>query len=159
MEAMKSRWTTYVLLLVVSVVWGAIAWKIFAPKPEGKAVAPSPVAKTAPASSADTLCCDYPDPFLKETPAKTKSRASASARRSAAGPRKPAARPRSKPVALQHLGTIRAGRRTLHILLVGQTQHELYVGEEADGYLLGRIDADSLYLEREGVTYGVKRCE
>lgn len=63
---MKSRWTTYVLLVVVLAVWGAVAWKIFNPSSKDEAnTVPQVRVQTVPKEHQDTLLCDYPDPFLK----------------------------------------------------------------------------------------------
>ena len=63
---MKSRWTTYVLLVVVLAVWGAVAWKIFNPSSKDEAnTVPQVRVQVVPKEHQDTLLCDYPDPFLK----------------------------------------------------------------------------------------------
>ena len=102
---MKSRWTTYLLLVVVAAVWGIVAWKISAPA-DNMAPAPRsepsvPVVQTAPA---DTLLLDYPDPFLK-----------GAARSAAAVPSVVRGLPAPKPVLpkrervrIVHLGTVRS---------------------------------------------------
>lgn len=152
---MKSRWTTYLLLAAVAAVWGIVAWKIFAP-----ADAPSSAARPKPSvaaatPAADTLRLDYPDPFLK------------SAARPAVAVRTPvrslppakAAVARRERVKAAHLASVRSGRRMLYILTVGDEQYELLPGEAAGGFVLAEADADSLYLRKDGITYGVKLCD
>ena len=152
---MKSRWTTYLLLATVAAVWGIVAWKIFAPADDcAPAARPKPVQPAAARPAADTLRLDYPDPFLKGAP------------RHVTAPR-PAVRnlpaPKAAPVKrervkIAHLGTVTSAGQPPHILTLGDQQYELRRGDSAGGFVLANFDADSLYLCKDGVTYGVKRC-
>lgn len=153
---MKSRWTTYLLLAAVAAVWGVVAWKIFVPANDATpAVSPKPVVPAVGAPAADTLQLDYPDPFLKVA-----ARPAATVRPVVRGlpPAKPAPTKRER-VKIVHLGSISSGGQQLHILTVGEVQYELKRGDAADGFVLTACDRDSLYLCRNGITYGVKRCE
>lgn len=152
---MKSRWTTYILLTAVIAVWGIVAWKIFVPASDvATTVLPRPPAPAPAEAVAETLRLDYPDPFLKDAP------------RHIAGPRsavrplspKKAAPPRRERVQLTHLGTFASNGRRLHILAIGEEQYELSPSDSAGGFLFLSNDRDSLYLSKNGVTYGVKRC-
>lgn len=42
---------------------------------------------------------------------------------------------------------------------IGGRQYELSLRDTAAGFRLTGADRDSLYLEREGTVYGVKRCD
>ncbi len=153
---MKSRWTIYLLLAAVAAVWGVVAWRILAPpNPDLPSGLSTPSAPSAPLRVADTLGLNYPDPFLKGA-SEPKPVARPAVRR--LPPAKRAAPPRER-IPFAHLGTVTAAGRSLHILTVGKEQYELSEGDTADGWRLAKADRDSLYLEREGVTYGVKRCE
>lgn len=151
---MKPRKSTGMLLAAVAAVWGVVAWKILSnatdpqPLPVRQAVSASPL----PTPQADTLYADYPDPFLKGMTAQP--------------PAKPAVRPlpaagrksvREK-VRIVHLGTVAAAGRCLHILALDERQCELAEGEAAEGFVLEGSDTDSLFLQKEGITYGVARC-
>lgn len=150
---MKSRWTTYVLLVVVLAVWGAVAWKIFNPAPNGETkVAPPARTKTVQEDCVDTLLCDYPDPFLKGVRTVSPSRPALRAL-----PKKPIARREN--LTCEHKGTMAFGKRALYILAFGETQYELSRGESAEGFTLRDCDRDSLYLEKDGLIYGVKLCD
>lgn len=153
---MKSRWTTYLLLVVVVAVWGVVAWKIFAPASETVSVAqPKRAVPAAEAAAADTLYLDYPDPFLKGAP-----RQVVKPRSAVRGlPRAKTAQPRRERVNMVHLGTIRSAGKRLYILSVGDAQYELAQGESAGGFVFVECDRDSLYLSKNGVIYGVKLCE
>lgn len=154
---MKSRWTTYLLLAAVTAVWGAVAWKIFAP---ADAPAPSARPKTAATAAvspaADTLRLDYPDPFLKNA-VRQHPATSVSAVRPLPRP-KAVPRPRER-VRIVHLGTISAAGRRLFILTIGDEQFEVAQGECAGEFALTHFDGDSLYLLKKGIGYGVKLCE
>ena len=150
---MKSRWTTYVLLVVVLAVWGAVAWKIFNPSSKDEAnTVPQVRVQAVPKEHQDTLLCDYPDPFLKGV---RKVPAGRPALRVL--PKKPAVR--RERLVCTHLGTMASGKRVFHILTFEDRQYELSAGESAEGFTLRGYDRDSLYLEKEGVVYGVKRCD
>ena len=144
---MKSRWTTYLLLAAVAAVWGLVAWKICAPAGAPSAAA-GPIAPVpaAPVVAADTLLLDYPGPFLKGT-----ARPVVATRA--------AVRPRRGRVESAHLASVRSLGRVLYILTVGERQYELLRGEAAGEFVLTACDRDSLYLCKDGVTYGVKLCD
>jgi len=152
---MKSRWTTCLLLTAVAAVWGIVAWKIFASTDDAvPAARPKPAQASAAPPAADSLRLDYPDPFLKGAP-----RHAAAMRptvRSLPAPK--AAAPRRERVKIVHLGTIISAGEPLYILTVGDTQYELTRGDSAGGFALTACNGDSLYLCKDGVTYGVKRC-
>ena len=97
-----------------------------------------------------------PDPFLKGVAAPTPAARSVVRRLPPAGKAEPKRRER---VQLSHLGTVSAGGQTLHILTIGGRQYELSLRDTAAGFRLTGADRDSLYLEREGTVYGVKRCD
>lgn len=152
---MKSRWTTCLLLAAVTAVWGVVAWKIFAPAGDAvPAARPKPAQVSAAPPAADSLRLDYPDPFLKGAPRHVA--AVRPAVRSLPAPK--AAAPRRERVKIAHLGTITSAGGPLYILTVGDTQYELTRGDSAGGFALTACDGDSLYLCKDGVTYGVKRC-
>lgn len=153
---MKSRWTTYLLLAAVAAVWGVVAWKIFAPASDAvPAAQPKRATPAAEATAADTLRLDYPDPFLKGAPRQVATA------RSAVRSLPPAktAQPRRERVNMVHLATIRSAGKRLHILTIDDAQYELARGDAAGGFVLAGCDRDSLYLSKNGVTYGVKRFE
>lgn len=150
---MKSRGTVLVLLAAVAVVWGVVAWKIFAPRPDA-AAAPQRTAAAPQATDSDAgpLRLDYPDPFLKASggPVRTVDPARTV--------KAPVSAPREQ-VRIVHLGTVAAAGRELHILTVDDRQFEVPSGGRAGAFRLDGGDPDSLYLTKDGNRYGVKRCE
>ena len=138
-------------------VWGVVAWRILAPaRPAAPDVRPATDAPAVPQIVAETLRLDYPDPFLKGVAAPTPAARSVVRRLPPAGKAKPKRRER---VQLSHLATVTAGGQALHILTIGGRQYELSLRDTAAGFRLTGADRDSLYLEREGTVYGVKRCD
>lgn len=152
---MKSRWTLRLLAAAVAVVWGLVAWRIFAPGrqavPDGTPASPP---GERPEVAAETLRADYPDPFLKG------AASPAPLRRQPVRPlhSRPKRLRRTPPHAV-HLATVSAAGREYHILTFDGRPCELQRGDTVAGFRLRGADADSLYFEREGVVYGVKRCE
>ena len=151
---MKSRWTTYLLAVVVVIVWGLIAKRILFDKPAQPAAVVVKNDKTDTALSSyetDTLRCDYPDPFRieRKPPPKRKSKMPVKMTR-------PVKTGRRK-VPMRYYGSVRSGKTLLHIVDIGDVRYELFMGECADGYRLKSADADSLYFERENIIYSLSR--
>ena len=141
---------------MVVAVWGVVAWKIFAAADNTPPAArPKPSETAAETAAADTLQLDYADPFLKGAPRPVV------AVRSVVRGRPPVkqAAPKRERVKIVHLGTVTSAGRSLYILTVGDEQYELSRGDSAGGFVFADCDGDSLYLRKEGVMYGVKRCE
>lgn len=153
---MKSRGTILLLLVAVAGVWGAVAWRIFAPThPDTSVVLRAPEVHPQTKPGADTLRLGYPDPFLKSAP-HNGSASRILVRRLPLPKAVPSPRER---IEIIYLGTVASSVRTFHILAIGGEQYELASGEAARGFVLVDCDCDSLYLRKAGVTYGVKRCE
>lgn len=152
---MKSRWTTRLLLIVVAAVWGVVAWKIFRPVPEVVVPehAPRPAADTV-AVADDTLRFDYPDPFLKNDAREVETLRPVV--RELPSPARQVPRER---VFFEHTGIVRSGGTTLYIVTVGGEQYELRMREQIGEFVLAAADVDSLYFNKQGLVYGVKRCE
>ena len=152
---MKSRWTTYLLLVVVAAVWGIVAWKIFAPAdnmaPAPRSESSVPVVQTAPA---DTLLLDYPDPFLKGASAVTAAVPLCHPR-----PACPQARSAQTRAGADRSPRNGALRRKTALYPHGRRAVRTFPGESAGEFLFTDCDRDSLYLRRAGVTYGVKLCD
>ncbi len=146
------------LLAAAVAVWSVVAWRLLSPTGHDAPQAPAP----APPPSEyrhvdDTLRADYPDPFLKQG-APQQTATPQSVVRPLPPRKKALQRPDRRPT-LVHLAAITGGGRTLHVLTVDNVQYELHKGDTVDGWRLVAADRDSIYLEREGSTYGVKRCE
>lgn len=151
---MKSRWTTRLLAVAVTVVWGLVAWRMLVPtRPVVSNRTPTLSAREYSASATETLRLNYPDPFLRNAPTAAPARQPLP-RRQPPTPKKP-----RTPLRAEHLASFAAAGRELHILTLDGRTCELRPGDTAAGFRLRKADAESLYLEREGCIYGVKRCE
>lgn len=152
---MKSRWTTYLLAAVVFVVWGLVVKRIFFDAPERtdtSVVCNRRSERTVTTYETDTLRCDYPDPFRIE-----RKMASGRKPKTVVKTARPIKRKREK-VSLRYFGSVRSDRRLLHIVDVNNDRYELTIGECADGFALKSADADSLYFEKDGITYSLSRA-
>lgn len=152
---MKSRWTTYLLAAVVFVVWGLVVKRIFFDAPERtdtSVVCNRKTERIVTTYETDTLRCDYSDPFRIE-----RQRASGRKPKTVVKTARPIKRKREK-VSLQYFGSVRSDRRLLHIVDVNNDRYELTIGECADGFALKSADADSLYFEKDGITYSLSRA-
>ena len=152
---MKSRWTTYLLAAVVFVVWGLVVKRIFFDAPERtdtSVVCNRKTERIVTTYETDTLRCDYPDPFRIE-----RKMASGRKPKTVVKTARPIKRKREK-VSLRYFGSVRSNRRLLHIVDVNNDRYELSIGECADGFALKSADADSLYFEKDGITYSLSRA-
>lgn len=149
---MKSRWTTYLLLVAVVAVWGIVGWKIFAPAAEVPSASAPRLEVTRQKVAEDTLLLDYPDPFRKGSTSKA-------VRQRQSVVRALPSTVRRENVRITHLATLASGCKTLYILTIGNEQYELMRGAEAVGFRLVKSDRDSVYLCKNGISYGVKLCE
>jgi hypothetical protein len=138
---MKSRVTTYLLIVAVVAVWGFVAWRIFSSKAEPIAApvvwrVESDAAEDAP----DVLRLDYDDPFLKDV---------AILQPAVEVVVEPPPKPRQPP-SMKYAGTIATRGKTSYILESGGLLHSLAVGDELEGYTLRRAFADSVWMARDG---------
>lgn len=150
---MKSKTTIYVLIAAVMVIWGVIAWKLFAPsRVETYAARPS-VSNTVVASERDTLLLDYPDPFLKKQPGVSGSgHTPSSAKKKEPKPQLPKIREECQ---LRYIGHIRQGKIRRCIVESGGAHHSVAMGESVDGFRLAKIFPDSLVFTKDGFSYTV----
>ncbi len=143
---MKSKITTYLLIVAVAAVWGVIAWKVLHPDDAGTGMA-QPQPKPAVTTEADTLQLDYRDPFLGGRKPVAVVPVAASLPVMQAPP------PTPKP-AVQHniryLGRIRRQGVEYSLAEIDGVLHTLRQGETAGAYRLERIFPDSLHFIFEG---------
>jgi type II secretory pathway component PulC len=146
---MKSRLTTYVLIVAVVAVWGFVAWKIFFARPDS----PVPVLRQAQATEPDKetgekLSLDYRDPFLKGA-AVAKTQATPAKQTPLKLPPKTPAAP-TVTLPFKYTGTISAGGRRLYIFEHAGEQHLLSEGEELAGFRLAETYADYVRFAKNG---------
>lgn len=147
---MKSRITTYVLIVAVVAVWGFVAWKIFSSKPDKPPIAVQHVPTRIMDNDAQKqLLLDYKDPFLKGT-VTAKPLASIALNQPKTKPTTPKITVPPAPLPFKYTGTISTGDRRLYIFEYSGAQHMLAADEELAGYKLTEIWPDSIRFSKEG---------
>ena len=148
---MKSKTTVYLLIAAVMVIWGVIAWKLFAPSRGEIYTARPPAPETVVASERDTLILDYPDPFLKKRPGAS-THTTVPAKKKEPEPQPPKIREECQ---LRYIGHIRRGKVRRCIVESGGAHHSVATGESVDGFRLAKIFPDSLVFTKDGFSYTV----
>lgn len=157
---MKSRVTTYVLMVAAVAVWGIIAKKIFFSKPADAVADTRRPPRQAEKAPEEILLLDYKDPFLKNTAPATVAKTSANpvrrANTPAAVPKKPAPPKETPP--MKYTGSIKAATRTVYLFEQGGIQHSLPVGGTLNDYTLIGAWPDSVRLQKneESFTLGIQ---
>ena len=150
-QFMKSRWTIGVLVLAVIIIWSFVLWRIFAPNLNHQKVVPVLSGTTDCArqeSVMDTLRLDYLDPFLKRNAVPAVE----------SGPMESFSSLRKRvELDLVHLGTISSCDRVLYIVRCDEVLYELQRNDIVSGFRLCKVDADSLYFEKDGFVCVVER--
>lgn len=148
---MKSKTTIYLLIAAVLVIWGVIAWKLFAPSRVETSIVPPSVPKAAVTSDRDTLLLNYPDPFLKKQSGAS-TYTTAPAKKKEPEPRLPKIREECQ---LRYIGHIRQGKVRSCIVESGGAHRSVAMGESVDGFRLAKIFPDSLVFTKDGFSYTI----
>lgn len=150
---MKSKLTTYLLIIAVTAVWGVIAWKVLSP-PQPDASGPA-ATRHVPAKdeTADTLLLNYRDPFLSGHRATPATQPTGLVMRSL--PPGPVAKKAVKHN-VRYVGRIRRKGVEYSLAEVNGTLHTMRPGQTADDYRLDKIFPDSLYFTFDGERCCVK---
>ncbi len=150
---MRSKATTYLLLLTVATVWGLIAWKLFSPSASGVA-GPAAVPSVATKDVAeDTLSLNYRDPFLSGGRALKPVPPSGPVMHPLPPP--PAAK-KSVKHNIRYIGRIRRQGVEYSLAEINGDLHTVRPGEQIDNYRLDNIFADSLHFSFDGERIIVK---
>lgn len=151
---MKSRFTTYLLIVVVLGIWGAIVWKIFFRQPKDSEASAAPhVVVIAETSESDTLMLNYRDPFLG-----TVERPKAAPVVRIVQPTTPAAPKEEPPMPsynVKYYGRIGRGADIYCIIEIDGQQHVMKHGDTEDGFNLISIAEDSVQIRKEGRVFSV----
>ncbi len=138
---MRSRATTYMLILAMLGVWGVVVWRLVDRED-------TPVAARARAPMAtgvyDSLLLDYRDPFLDEAVVEHEQ---------VLMPQEtPLPKPESPKVQhrLRYLGRISREGRIYGLVEIDGLLHTLRCGEAANGYMLETVWQDSVKLRWRG---------
>lgn len=139
---MKSKLTTYLLIIAVLVLWGIIAKKVFFSGNDPKPAAKPKTASENVVKEEEKLALDYRDPFREKPAAKV----------TAAGVPPPVQDNREK-FDIKYIGRLKSGKTTNYIVEAGGNIETLSLNEELNGFRLTRAAADSLYFKKNGYTY------
>ncbi len=151
---MKSRVTTYLLVVAVLAVWGFIAWKFFFSRPDTTEAAPvRPAGRETPAHEEYVLTLDYPDPFLKGAFVEVLETAYQTTEPTYYEP----PYVYDEHPAIVYAGTISTGGRVSHIFEHEGLLHPLSQGETLDGYTLTKVFPDSVMLAKEGAIFTIHK--
>lgn len=145
---MKQKFTTYILLAAVVVIWGIIGYRFLAAKEE-----PSPTASSALLHGSNTpenvypLKLNYRDPFFKEVLPKPDSLPP------------PVKLPSPKkieikePVPMECLGMIHKGGEIFYLIYLLAEHYSVRQGDSIGEFKVKRVDEDSIYLVKGKWTY------
>jgi hypothetical protein len=148
---MKSRVTTYVLIIAVIAVWGFIAWKFFFANPdETPAIIRQMPDSKSQNSEEQPLLLDYSDPFLKNAlaPKAPESSASRTIPKAAITPQGKPILPKAKPP-ITYIGAIKTGGRTSYIFEYDGMQQMITLGEDMAGFRLAEGWPDSVRITKD----------
>lgn len=154
---MKNKKITYLLLLVVVVVWGLIIRKVFTITAAESTVPTAilPRAKPEVKKADRELLLDYRDPFLgrvnRELAAKTPPAALSAVKLPVAMPMVVEA-----PPALKYKGIIRKGKQIYAVIESGKMQEVVLKGGIIDDFRLLSITADSVVMQKGSKRYTFK---
>ena len=151
---MKSKATTYMLIALVLIIWGMIAWKLFVPpRTEIYQIATSSP-RTIIHENSDTLMLDYPDPFLKKNKDANIQERTNTLSRTPVSNLQPLEIIREDCL-IRYIGYIRKGKNLSCIVESGDAHHSIIMGEIVDGFRLTGIYPDSLVFKKDGLSYTI----
>ena len=119
---MKSHWTTYILFVVVVIIWGLVAKRIFFDKPERPNIISESDIKSDYAEysyETDTLLCNYADPFQIESKLPQERKPNVLKKNSLPMKNK------RKKVLMHYFGSVRSGKMLLHIVDINDACYEV----------------------------------
>lgn len=152
---MKSKYTTYILVAVVLVIWGVIIKKLFFASPKPQPVVAAPMKAEAKEDTVRKLRLDYRDPFMPKGKAGeiVQQRAPRQTQLSK-GPVD--IREKSD---IQFAGTVKNRSRTNYIVSTRGEYITLSEGEQAGDFVFVGACADSLLFRRGEQEYYLKTAE
>lgn len=142
---MKSKFTTYLLIAAVVVIWGLIVKRIFFSDDKEPAIQVRTTSVAIDDKETQTLLLDYRDPFGMREPA-PKSAPKQSA--------KPLPQePQLEPFNIHFMGTINHDKRTFYIVELGGSQYTITIGSELDGFRLTAVSGGKLHFVKNKQSY------
>lgn len=153
---MKSKYTTYSLIISVIIIWGFIVKKIFFSTDDNAGIIKTQqIPQNMSDKQNDTLLLNYTDPFLKKH-VKKRQQKQFSAKSTLSQQKKEAVRQVDN-ILLQYVGYVKEKNNgmTSYLVKINGMQHIIKHNENIDGLKLIKVTADSLFFEKENNKYSV----
>jgi phosphoribosylanthranilate isomerase len=153
---MKSKYTTYFLIIAVVIIWGFIVKKIFFSAADNAGTIQTQKSpQSISTQQADTLYLNYTDPFLKKHAKRRQQKQSAT--------KSTLSQPQQKTVqhvnniSLQYVGYVKEKNSGTisYLIKINGVQHIIKQNDNIDGLKLTKVTADSLFLEKENNKYSI----
>ncbi len=142
---MKSKFTTYLLIAAVVVIWGLIVKRIFFSDDKQPAVQVRTAPVTIDDKETEVLLLDYRDPFgMREATPKSVVKPT---------PKPAPQEPQLEPFNIHFVGTINHDKRTFYIVELGGSQYTISVGSEIDGFRLTAVSGGQLHFVKNKQSY------
>ncbi|MDR1347619.1 MAG: hypothetical protein LBJ63_04195 [Prevotellaceae bacterium] len=152
---MKSKYTTYLLIISVIIIWGLIVKRIFlSGDDDTDTVQIRKSSQNVQLQQVDTLSLNYADPFLKKQVRKKKQQSSPKPNLS--HPKKET-KQHADNILLQYIGYVkeRNNEAVSYLIKINGIQQIMKKNDNIDGLKLIGITADSLFFEKEDSKYSV----
>ncbi|MDR2293312.1 MAG: hypothetical protein LBE11_07555 [Prevotellaceae bacterium] len=153
---MKSKYTTYSLVILVIIIWGFIVKKVFFSADENVGIIKTQQSpQNISPEQNDTLYFNYTDPFLKKH-VKKRQQKQFSAKSTSSQPKKETVRKLDN-ISLQYVGYVKEKDNGIisYLVKINGVQHIIKQNENIDGLKLIKVTADSLFFEKENNKYSV----
>jgi hypothetical protein len=155
---MKSKYTTYLLIVLVAIIWGLIVKRMFFSQDDSSNTVQT--TRTEPNTQkeeyVDSLFLNYPDPFLKKNFTK-KQQSSQIKQQNISPTQTKAAIQKNNNISLQYVGYVREKKTGVvsYLVRINGVQQTMKQNENIDGLKLIKITADSLFFEKESDKYSL----
>ncbi|MDR2064260.1 MAG: hypothetical protein LBP85_00915 [Prevotellaceae bacterium] len=150
---MKSKYTTYLLIILSVIIWGFIVKKIFFPSADNAGtVKTKQIPQNVSTGQTDTLYLNYTDPFLKKQ-INRKQQKQPSAKQSLTQKKETIRNVEN--ILLQYVGYVKESETgtVSYLVKINGMQHIIKRNEDIDGLKLIKATADSLFFEKENSKY------
>ncbi|MDR2125807.1 MAG: hypothetical protein LBP63_03110 [Prevotellaceae bacterium] len=153
---MKSKYTTYLLIILAVIIWGIIVKKIFFAA-DNNIVATDirQISENTSHKQHDTLYLNYTDPFLKKNTGRKQQKQPSG--KLALSQQKQEIIRHLDNIALQYIGYVKEKDSGVisYLVKINGVQHIIKHNGNIDGLKLVKVTADSLFFEKENNKYSI----
>ncbi|MDR2653677.1 MAG: hypothetical protein LBC68_15470 [Prevotellaceae bacterium] len=152
---MKSKYTTYFLIISVIIIWGIIVKKILFSDDDNIGMIQT---KKSPQNTStkhvDTLYLNYTDPFLKKNVKKRQPKQSPT---KSTLPQQQKTVQQADNISLQYVGYVKEKNSGTisYLIKINGIQYTVKQNDNIDGLKLIKTTADSLFFEKENSKYSI----